>query len=355
MSKDLYNVLGVNSDASPSELKSAYRKIARKYHPDINKESGAEDKFKEIQHAYSILSDPQKKQRYDQFGVADDSASGNSGFGGGFGGFEGFEGFSSNFGDSVNDIFSSFFDQGSRGHSRSTQTSGEDLRYDMQITLEEAATGIEKEIEIYHLARDPKTEKRCSKCDGTGQIKIVQQTMLGAFQQVTTCPQCQGQGVLNRKKTKKQINITIPAGVETGNKLRVSGEGNAGASGSGDLYIFITVKPHEFFKRDENNIILSVEIPFTQLILGCTIEVPILNGHAKLKIPSGTQSGTTFRIKSKGIPTLQGYGKGDQFVKVTSILPKHLSSKEKQLVEEIQDLRNDKKIEKNIEEYIVKH
>jgi len=331
MSEDLYNVLGISKDASASEIKSAYRKIARKYHPDVNKNAGAEDKFKNIQKAYSILSDPQKKQRYDQFGVADDSASG------GHSGFSGFEGFSSGFGGGgFEDIFDSFFGGSSRGRSSGAST-GEDLRYDLEISLEEAAEGVHKELDIYYLEVDSAKSKKCPRCNGTGKITMVQQTMLGAFQQVTTCPQCGGTGGIVRKKVKKTIKVTIPAGVESGNKLRVSGEGNQSTTSgsSGDLYVFIEVKDHKYFEREDNNILLKLELPFTQLVLGCNVEVPILNGTAKLKVPAGTQSGTTFRIRSKGLPNLQGYGRGDQFVKITAILPKHLSSKEKKLIEEI--------------------
>jgi len=350
MSQDLYSTLGVGKDASASEIKSAYRKIARKYHPDVNKESGAEAKFKEIQKAYSVLSDPQKKQRYDQFGVADDSASGGPG-----GGFGGFEGFSSNFGGNFEDIFDTFFGGSSRSQS-SGASSGEDLRFDLNISLEEAATGIEKEIEFYHLENDSASAKKCSECNGMGQIKVVQRTMLGSFQQITTCPTCKGRGVIGQKKVKKSLTITIPAGVESGNQLRVSGEGNAGSIGgaAGDLYVYITVKEHDYFQRDGSDIYLTLELPFTQLILGCTIDIPVLNGDANLKIPSGTQTDTRFRVKSKGLPRLQGFGKGDMYVQVKAVFPKQLSSKEKKLVEEFQQLRGDEKVANNIHECIVK-
>ncbi len=351
MSEDLYGVLGVSKGASAADIKSAYRKVARKYHPDVNKESGAEAKFKNIQKAYSILSDPQKKERYDQFGVADDSASG------GHSGFSGFEGFSSGFGGGgFEDIFDSFFGgSSSRGRS-SGASAGEDLRYDLQISLEEAALGVEKELDIYYLEVDSSKSRKCSKCNGQGKVTVVQQTMLGAFQQVTTCPQCGGTGGIERKKVKKTIKVTIPGGVETGNKLRVSGEGNQSTSSgsNGDLYVFIDVKQHKYFEREDNNVFLKLELPFTQLVLGCSVEVPIINGKAKLKIPAGTQSGTTFRIRSKGLPNLQGYGRGDQFVKISAILPKHLSSQEKKLIEEIQAIRGDRKVEDNIEDFIIK-
>ena len=348
MAEDLYGTLGASKGASAADIESAYRKIARKYHPDVNKDPGAEQKFKDIQKAYSVLSDPQKKQRYDHYGVADDSASGGSGFGG-------FEGFSSGFGGSFDDIFDTFFGGSSRGSSGGGASSGEDLRYDLTISLEEAATGVEKEFDIYHLKVNQSKSKRCVRCNGTGKITAVQQTMLGTFQQVTTCPDCRGTGGIVRDKVKKSIKVTIPAGVETDNKLRVSGEGNESPGGgrSGDLYVVITVKEHQIFKREDNHVYLFLEIPFTKMILGCTVEVPIINGTAHLKIPSGTQSGTNFRIRSKGLPKLQGYGKGDQFVNVKAVFPKYLTSKEKKLMEEFQLLRGEANVEDNIDQYIV--
>ena len=352
MSQDLYGTLGVGKDASASEIKSAYRKIARKYHPDVNKEAGAEAKFKDIQKAYAVLSDPQRKQRYDQFGVADDSAAGSGGPGGGF---EGFEGFSSNFGGNFEDIFDTFFGGSSRSQS-SRSSSGEDLRFDLTITLEEAATGVDKDIDFYHLENDSASAKKCPECNGLGQVKVVQRTMLGSFQQISTCPKCKGRGVIGQKKVKKKLTITIPAGIESGNQLRVANEGNAGSIGgaAGDLYVFITVKEHDYFQRDGSDIYITLELPFTQLILGCTIDIPVLNGEATLKVPSGTQTDTRFRIKSKGLPRIQGYGKGDMYVKVIALFPKQLSSKEKKLVEEFQLLRGDAKVAHNIEDCIVK-
>lgn len=351
MSEDLYEVLGVSKNASSSEIKSAYRKIARKYHPDVNKEPGSEDTFKKIQKAYSVLSDTEKKRRYDQFGVADDSASGPGG-----GGFGGFEGFSSQFGGDFSDVFDTFFGGSSRGQSRGS-IAGEDLRFDLSITLEEAATGIEKEIQIYRMENDPKTTKVCSKCNGTGQVKIIQRTMLGSIQQVTTCPQCHGQGCTNKQKKKKKLKISIPAGVETGNKLRVTGEGSDGPPGgnSGDLYVFIEVKKHAFFQREDTHIYIKIELPFTQLILGRTIEVPTLNGRANLKVPAGSQPGTTFKLRGKGLPNLQGYGHGNQYVHLSARFPKQLSEKERSLIEEIQNIRDDNKVTERIEDYIIKH
>jgi molecular chaperone DnaJ len=349
MAADLYNILETTKGASDAEIKKAYKKLARKYHPDVNKESGAEEKFKEVQKAYSILSNPQKKSQYDQFGVADDSASGQ---GGGFGGFEsgGFD-----------DIFDAFFG-GQRGGGRSQGPSrGDDLRYDLEITLEEVADGVEKDIEIYHLAScspcngsgsRSKNRNTCGTCHGSGQIKTVQRTFIGSVSQVVTCTSCRGRGTTisdpcsscsgqGVEKKKKKISVSIPQGVDSGLKLRVSGEGNVGTQGgpAGDLYVFISVSEHTYFVRENDNIIIELTIPFTDLVLGTELEIPILNGKANLKIPEGTQTNTTFRLKGKGVPHLKGYGRGDQYVKVIAELPKKLSSKEKSLVQEFAKIR----------------
>jgi molecular chaperone DnaJ len=353
MSEDLYGMLGVSNGASEQEIKSAYKKKARQYHPDVNKDSGAEATFKRIQKAYSILSDPQKKSQYDQFGVADDSAAGNAG-----GGFSG--GFNTN---SFEDIFDSFFGGSSSGGRQGGATRGDDLRYDLTITLEEAAKGISKEIDIYHLDQcrkctgsGSKSGKKgtCSTCHGAGQIKKVQKTFLGSFQQVSTCPKCRGAGEVitdpcsscsgnGVQKKSKKIEVSIPSGVDSEMKLRVTGEGNYGLKGgpAGDLYVFITVETHNYFKRDDDNVTIIIEVPYTQLILGTEIDVPTLTGTGKLKIPSGTQSGTHFRLKGKGLSHLQGYGKGDQYVKIQSVLPEKLSGQEKKLIEELSKIRGD--------------
>mgnify|MGYP001276413885 FL=1 len=363
MSEDLYGLLGISQGASEQEIKRAYKKKAREYHPDVNKSANAEATFKKIQKAYSILSDPQKKAQYDQFGVADDSASGGSGgFGGG-----GFGGFNSG---SFDDIFDSFFGgTSSGGRQRTGSSRGDDLRYDLTITLEDAAKGISKEIEIYHLDQcdecngtGSKSGKKqtCATCNGTGQIKKVQNTFLGSFQQVATCAKCQGSGELisdpckrcsgnGVEKKSKKIEVSIPAGVDSGMKLRVSGEGNHGLKGgsAGDLYVFITVETHHYFKRDDDDVTIVIEVPYTQLILGTELEVPTLTGTGKLKIPSGTQSGTQFRLKGKGLARLQGYGSGDQYVKIQSIFPEKLSGKEKKLIEELSQLRGDDQFNKS--------
>ena len=335
--------------------------MARKFHPDVNKEAGAEGKFKRLQKSYEILSDPQKKSQYDQFGVADDSAGGGSQ---GFGGGAGFGGMGGDF----EDIFGEFFG-GSRGGGRSRQqgpTRGEDLRYDLEVSLEEAASGIDKDIDIYHLescgkcdgdGAEPGTgSSTCGQCGGAGQVKMTQRTFLGSFSQVSTCPECKGSGKIIKtpctkchsegvEKKRKSINLSIPGGVTSGIKLRVTGEGNAGEKGgpSGDLYVFISVTEHTYFERNDEDVYIEVMIPFTQLLLGNTATIQTLTGEATLKIPAGTQSGTKFRLKGKGLPNLNGYGKGDQYVIVHADIPSSLSKEEKKLVESLASVRGDQK------------
>lgn len=375
--KDLYETLGISRNASEAEIKKAYRTLARKYHPDVNKEANATDKFKEVQQAYDILSNPQKKAQYDQFGITDDSASqgfSGSGFGGGFSGFSGFE--------NLDDIIDSFFGNvgGSRRSSRHQQSyehRGEDLRYDLELSLEEATKGLKKEINIYHLEKCQKckgsgaeagtSKTTCHTCQGQGQVKTVQRTFLGSFSQVTTCPECRGSGQVIKtpcstckgtgvSKTQKKIDITIPAGVDTETRLRVAGEGNAGQGGgpAGDLYVFITIKPHRYFKRHENDLYLEIALPFSQLTLGTEIEIPTIDGSAILKIPAGTEANTTFRFKGKGIPYLRGIGSGDQLIHVKASVPKNLSTKEKTLLQEFAELRRDNKKPTSIYDYVVK-
>jgi molecular chaperone DnaJ len=350
MAEDLYGILGLSKGASDADIKSAYKKAARKYHPDVNKDPGAEDTFKKVQKAYSILSDPQKKQQYDHYGVADDSPGGQGGFGGFSGGFGGFE--SGGF----EDIFDSFFGGGGKRSRGNQGYEGEDLRYDLELTLEEVQQGVDTTISIYHLETESGSKKRFDECDGFGQIRITQRTMLGMIQQVTNCPHCHGQGCIKRNKKKKDIQVKIPAGVDSDTKLRVRGEGNQGANPnkSGDLYVYIKVKKHKFFKRENNNVYLTLELPFTQLILGCNIEVPVLNGTADLKIPKGTQPNTSFRLKGKGIPSLQGYGTGDQFIKVLAELPKYISKREEELINELSEIRKENISGGSAEKFIVK-
>lgn len=356
MAKDLYDILGVDRNVSDRELKSAYRKLARQYHPDVNKEPDAQEKFTEVQKAYDVLSNPQKKAQYDQFGVTDDQGFGGGGPGGA--GFEGFGGF-----DDIFDVFFNGRQRGGAGGGRSRARQGDDLRYDMEISLEDVVDGVSRDVEVFHLdncsrcdgtGAQPGTAKStCSTCGGQGEVRQVQQTMLGSFSQVSVCPSCHGAGEMIKnpclvchgrgtEKQKKKLSVMIPAGVDSGAKLRVSGEGNAGEHGgpAGDLYVFITVKPHDYFRRDGDNLYLTIDVSMTDAVLGTQIEVPTIDSSAQLRIPEGTQPGTKFRLKGKGIKPLRGYGRGDQFVEVKVVVPKKLSSKQKDLVKQLAELED---------------
>lgn len=346
--RDYYEVLGVPKGASEEQIRKAYRGLARKYHPDVNDEPNAEDKFKEINEAYKILSDPEQKSKYDQFGHA---AFENGGMGqGGFGGFEGFGGF-----DDLGDIFSTFFGGGGRATNRPQR--GADLRYEMTIEFEEAAFGIERTIEI------PRTEicshchgnqaepgtpiKTCPDCNGSGQQRVVQQTPFGQMQSSRTCSRCQGQGKTfetactecqgqGRVRKMRRINVKIPAGIDQGQIVRLSGQGEAGTRGgpAGDLQIIVNVKPHKLFQREGNNIIFEVPITFVQATLGDEIEVPTLEGSVKMKIAEGTQSGRIMRLRGKGIQDVRGYGRGDQLVHIKVMTPTKLTNKQKEILRE---------------------
>ncbi|OEF96941.1 molecular chaperone DnaJ [Vulcanibacillus modesticaldus] len=344
--RDYYEVLGVSKDASQDEIKKAYRKLARQYHPDVNKEPDAEAKFKEIKEAYDVLSDPAKRTRYDQFGHEDPHA----GFGGGgFGGF-GDQGFG-DFGD----IFDMFFGGGRRRRDPNAPRRGADLQYSMTIEFKEAAFGKETEITIpreeecdvcHGTGAKPGTKvETCSRCKGTGQEEIIQNTPFGRIVNRRVCSVCHGKGKIIRErctechgsgrvKKYKKIHVKIPAGVDDGAQIRISGEGEPGVNGGppGDLFIVLNVKPHNFFEREGDNIYCEVPITFTQAALGDEIEVPTLDGRVKLKIPAGTQTGTNFRLKGKGVPRLRYGGRGDQHVKVIVVTPTKLTEEQKELL-----------------------
>ncbi len=358
MAKDYYKILGVNKNATKEEIKKAYKKLARKYHPDVNKDDGAAEKFKEINEAAQVLGDDAKRQQYDQFGDADTfkQASGFRGFDFSDFGFDFTDFASFDFGD----IFDRFFGGGPFGTRKRRQPSrGADLRYDMEITLEEAAFGTEKEISV------PRNEQcedcngsgaksssdiiNCPDCDGTGMTRRTQRTPFGMFSTTTTCRKCRGEGKYIKEECpacdgtgivhkRRKIMIKIPKGAEEGTNLRIPGEGEAGQRGvaQGDLYIVLHMREHQSFERRGDDIFITINIPFTTAVLGGEIDVPTLKGKAKLKIPSGTQSGTVFKMRDLGIPYLHGQGKGDELIKVEIDVPKHLSSRQKRLLKEFE-------------------
>lgn len=349
--RDYYEVLGVDRNATPEEIKKAYRNLARKLHPDVNKAPDAEERFKEVKEAYDVLSDEKKRAQYDRYGHIDP----NQGFGGGgFGGFGGadFGGFG--------DIFDMFFGGGSRRDPNAPQR-GNDLQYTMTIEFKEAVFGVEKDITIPRTetcdtchgsgARPGTKPEVCSVCRGTGQQEFVSNTPFGRIVNRRLCSQCGGTGRVIRDKcgacrgtgkVKRQrtIHVRIPAGVDEGAQIRLSGEGEAGTRGgpSGDLYIVIRVKPHEFFEREGDDIYCEVPLTFAQAALGDEIEVPTLTEKVKLRIPAGTQTGTYFRLKGKGVPRLRGMGQGDQHVKVVVVTPTNLTEEQKELLRQFAGL-----------------
>lgn len=359
MSKDYYKTLGVEKTASKDDIRKAYKKLAKKYHPDISKEPDAEAKFKEINEAAAILGDDQKRANYDQYGTAD-----SSGFGGqGFSGFD-FSNFSEGFNMDFGDVFDMFFGSGRR--SSSGPARGSDLGYNLEITLEEAAFGATKHIIIPKLETCSKCHgtgaasdsdlKVCDTCHGSGTIRRTQRTPFGMFSTSSSCRKCSGQGKVikepcpvcdgaGRVEKQKKIEIKIPAGVDEGTKLRVHGEGEAGAKGgpSGDLFVVITILPHETFSREGSDIYVDVPISFAQACLGDEIEVPTLDGKAKLTLPAGTQSHTIFKMRGKGIPSLRGYGSGSEFVRVILETPKKLTKEQKESLLKFDSSANKKK------------
>jgi len=342
--KDYYEILGVPRTATTDDLKKAYRKLAMKYHPDKNPgDKESERMFKECSEAYAVLSDPVKRAQFDQFGQV------SEGMGEGAG-FSGFGGFSDIFGD----IFSDFFGQGqARGGGRPRGMRGADLQYNLEISFEQAAFGYATEISIPRMeecptcggtgARSSKDIEVCQVCNGSGQQRIQQ----GFFSVSTTCSRCHGQGRTVRNPCPKcsgqgllrnfrKLKVNIPAGVDTGAKLKLTGEGEAGANGGphGDLYIAIAVQPHPFFRREDHDLYCEVPVSLAQAALGADILVPTLGGKVELKIPAGTQSGKHFRLRGKGITHMRGNGRGDQYVQIMLETPTNLTPRQKELLEE---------------------
>ena len=345
--RDYYRILGVSRDASADEIKKNYRKVAMQHHPDRNPgDHDAEEKFKLASEAYEVLRDPDKREIYDRYGIEGLKGTG-------FTGFRGFEDIFSAFGD----IFEDFFGFGATSRRRPKARPGADLRYDLKISFADAAAGKEVEIEIPKnilcelcegTGAKPGTHPvPCSTCRGTGQVTRSQ----GFFTVSTTCGQCHGEGKyiqhpckdchgFGRVKKNKKLNIKIPPGVDTGSKLRIRGEGEEGERGGppGDLFVFIYVEPHEFFSRDEDDVVCQVPISFTQAALGTEIEVPTLGGQKKLKIPRGIEHGEILKIKGEGFPNVRGYGRGDQLVQVVVKTPKNLSKRQEELLKEFEEI-----------------
>lgn len=358
MPQDLYEILGVARNASPDDIKKSYRRLAKQFHPDQNADPGAEEKFKEISAAYAILSDADKRARYDRFGLAGVDPQAAGGYGaGGFGGF-------TDLGEMFEELFGAFGGGGSRrsGGGRNQPRQGRDIRYDMTLTFEEAIFGVTREIDIQRTekcdvcggsgAKPGSSPRRCPDCNGTGEVRSVRQTFLGSMVSVTPCPRCQGKGEVvddpctecrgqGRVRRTRKINVRVPGGVDSSTRLRVSGEGEAGENGGppGNVQVFFNVKPHEFFSRRDDNILLDLQINVAQAALGATVTVPTVDGDETLNIPAGTQTGKTFTLRGKGVPRIRSdgstAGRGDQIVLIQVVVPSRLSAEQRRLFEEL--------------------
>ena len=353
--RDYYEVLGVSKTATDQEIKSAFRKLAKKYHPD-NKETGDEAKFKEIGEAYSVLGDEQKRKQYDQFGHAAFDGTGGAGGFNGFGGFGGFSSEDFDFGSIFDDIFGGgMFGGSSRRQTRNRPTKGKDSLVRVNLTFEEAVFGCKKTIKI-DLDTECDTchgkggdgEKTCSTCGGRGRVIQQQRTMFGVFQSETTCPDCGGKGKSYNTICKdcngnghviknKEIEIEVPEGVDSGHQLRISGKGAAGYNGgpNGDIYIEFNVKEHPYFERKGNDIYIDLPLTITEAVLGCKKEVPTLNGSVVLDIDAGSQSGEQLRMKGKGVKSPSSSKRGDMYVVLDVIIPNKLDKKQKELFKEL--------------------
>ncbi len=339
--RDYYDILGLERSASADDIRRAYRRLAKQYHPDVNKEHDAEENFKEINEAYAVLSDAERRSAYDRYGHA------------------GLKGMPFDFGAGINDIFEEFFGFGmGRRNSPRAPRRGTDLRYDVSLEFEEAVFGVEKEIAFERLERcsacsgsgaEPGTTPvRCSNCNGTGEVRQVRQTFLGSMVNVATCPTCGGRGETvgspcrvcggrGLQKNSVERTIPVPAGVDHGTQIRIGGEGEPGANRgpNGDLYVVVHVQPHKYFRRRGNDILLDLGINVSQAALGSQIDVPTVDGDEPLVIPPGTQSGKVLRLKGKGVPRLQGRDRGDQLVIVSVEVPHNLTDEQRQLFEQL--------------------
>ncbi|MBR6013259.1 MAG: molecular chaperone DnaJ [Selenomonadaceae bacterium] len=375
--KDLYEILGVNKNATDDEIKKAYKKLAKKYHPDLNPDDkeNAEKKMKELNIAYDILKDPKKRAQYDQFGFA---AFQNGGGGGGTaGGFDFNDIFGGagggGFGFDMGDIFDTFFGGGGGGSTRRSRQSrqpgperGADLRYDLNITFEEAAFGVEKNIKVPRMencddcggtgAKKGTSPETCPDCNGTGYRQTTTRTAFGVFSSTRPCERCHGTGNYikspcnhchgtGKVRVEKEMKVVIPKGVDNGNRLKIAQGGQAGERGGspGDLYVYIVVKHHPIFSREGSDVYCELPITFVQAALGATVDAPTIDGKVELQIPEGTQSGQVLKIRDKGIPHLRGEGRGDEFVKIKVLTPKNLSVRQKELLREFENGGNDSK------------
>jgi molecular chaperone DnaJ len=360
MARDYYEILGVPRNADKEDIKRAYRRLARKYHPDVNKEDGAEERFKEINRAYEVLSEPELRSRYDRFGEEGLRAAAQAG-----GGFQDF-GDLGGFADIFESFFSGFSGTTSQSRRRSGPTRGDDLRLDLKLDFREAIFGGEKEIRISHLetcatcagtGAKPGTRPRtCSTCGGSGQVRRATRTPFGSFTQVSICPTCNGSGQMiedkcdvcggsGQKQEAKKLKINIPAGVDNGTRLRVSGEGDAGQRGglSGDLYVYLFVNEDAEFQRDGINILSDLKISYLQAILGCRLEINTVDGPVELVIPPGTQPGTELTLEGRGVPRLGNpVSRGDHIITAQVEIPNKISSEERELLEKLAKLRGDR-------------